>query len=266
MNKTDDATLATFFRLIVKTGNCSILVHLNPTITMKKLMLVMLMAFAFITTQAQRGIHRPGEISVGVRSTNSLFSGHSGPGVGFGGQMRLRLLEYVNTEWFADYITSGIGSVGNRTDYHIGWSVLFYPPFAYTENRPLKLQPFFIAGHCFDYTRVTSNNPWYVAEESRWSSAVQGGLGFHLPFTERFDFSMTAQYMMHLGMGLHTEERTATNGDKFLYVDEANEAGLEGHLLVTWSINYRFADLWKKKIKGVQDKKPIDKEEDKVGY
>jgi hypothetical protein len=77
---------------------------------------------------------------------------------------------------------------------------------------------------------------------------------------------MTTQYMMHLGMGLHTEERTATNGDKFLYVDEANEAGLEGHLLVTWSINYRFADLWKKTFKGVQDKKPIDKEEDKVGY
>ncbi|MCE2772452.1 MAG: hypothetical protein LW750_03280 [Bacteroidetes bacterium] len=49
-------------------------------------------------------------------------------------------------------------------------------------------------------------------------------------------------------------------------MDEANEAGLEGHLLVTWSINYRFADLWKKTFKGVQDKKPIDKEEDKVGY
>ncbi|MCE2772451.1 MAG: hypothetical protein LW750_03275 [Bacteroidetes bacterium] len=105
---------------------------------MKKLMLVMLMAFAFITTQAQRGVHRPGEISVGVRSTNSLFSGHSGPGVGFGGQMRLRLLEYVNTEWFADHITSGIGSVGNRTDYHIGWSVLFYTPFAYTGRIPLE--------------------------------------------------------------------------------------------------------------------------------
>ena len=49
---------------------------------------------------------------------------------------------------------------------------------------------------------------------------------------------------MHLGKEIETEEITLANGDKFLSVDVADNAGLNGHLLMTFSLNVRLADLW----------------------
>ena len=90
-----------------------------------------------------------GQFSIGVRSTASTFSNENQKyfGWGTGGQLRLRLSEKVNTEWFADYIRSDIESVAQRTDFHIGWSVLFYP--IEQHNPKQKLRFYMMAGHCF---------------------------------------------------------------------------------------------------------------------
>lgn len=189
-----------------------------------------------------------GQFSIGVRSTMSLFSdAGSGIGTGAGGQVRIRLYNGIGTEWFGDYLMSSIGTIGTRTDYHIGWSVVFYSPKK-TKFKMYRPKPYILIGHCFDYTRVQSNSYFYNvnASASRWSSAVQGGIGFHIPFTEKIDFSVSGQYMMHLGKDIVTEERTAIDGDKFLHV-ELGDAGLDGHLLISFSLNIRIADLWQDK-------------------
>lgn len=226
-------------------------------------MLVIALSMGITAFGQSRLSNKPGgQLTLGVRSATSLFSDESGVGSGIGGQIRLRLFHLVNTEWFADYITSDLyNGLGNRTDYHIGWSVIFYPGFAYRENERMKLQPYFVAGHCFDYTRCESNVPFEPNTRSRWSSAVQAGLGFHLPVHDRVDLSLTGQYMMHLGPQLSATVRSNAGGLKYLYFDEEPRTGLEGHLLITVSMNVRLADLWKNKIKGVQDKKPIEEDQ-----
>ena len=232
---------------------------------MKKFLLVLALASAITTFGQSKFANKPGgQLSIGIRSTTSLFSDESGTGRGFGGQFRLRFYHLLNSEWFADYITSDLGGgLGNRTDYHIGWSVMFYPGFAYYNNQRLKLQPYFLAGHCFDWTYFETNDLLEREEGNsgkRFSSAVQAGIGFHLPLHDRVDLSASAQYMMHFGSELVTEVRTNAGGHQYLYVDEETSSGLEGHLLVTCSLNFRIADLWKNKTKGVQDKAPVMEE------
>jgi len=198
-----------------------------------------------------------GQFSIGVRSTMSMFSPlatGSGIGTGAGGQVRIRLYNYLGTEWFGDYLMSSIGKLGTRTDYHIGWSVVFYSPkkVKYKSYRP---KPYILVGHCFDYTRVQANNPFYQSPldlpvASRWSSAVQGGIGMHIPFTEKIDFSISAQYMMHLGKEIVTSTHYTgahNTGDEFLEVQKVDRAGLDGHLLISFSLNMRIADLWQDK-------------------
>lgn len=230
---------------------------------MKKLCLVVALASAMTMFGQSKFGNRPGgQFSLGVRTTTSLFSDESGVGTGFGGQFRIRFFHLLNSEWFADYITSDIGNgLGNRTDYHIGWSVMFYPAFMYRNNERLKLQPYLLAGHCFDYTRFEGNDFAENNVMTRWSSAVQAGLGFHLPLTERVDFSLSGQYMMHFGKEIEPQIRLNGAGQEFLAFDEHEIEGLEGHLLVTCSLNFRIADLWKNQIKGVQDKAPVIQEQ-----
>ncbi|MEY4602923.1 MAG: hypothetical protein RIT43_215, partial [Bacteroidota bacterium] len=97
-----------------------------------------------------------GIFSLGVRTTVSAFNdglnGNSGTGVG--GQFRLQFADKVNSDWFFDYITSDIGEYASRTDYHIGWSVLFYPGKELTP----RCRPYILAGHCFDYSRLEDNS------------------------------------------------------------------------------------------------------------
>jgi hypothetical protein len=226
---------------------------------MKKLFLVVaLTGVTAVFGQSKFGNRPGGQFSLGVRTTTSLFSDESGTGTGFGGQFRIRLLHLLNTEWFADYITSDIGGgLGNRTDYHIGWSVMFYPSFIYRNNERLKLQPYLLAGHCFDKTRFESNLFSENNVATRWSSAVQCGIGFHLPLHERVDFSLSGQYMMHFGKELEPHVRENAAGQEYLYFDEHPVEGLEGHLLVTFSLNFRIADLWSNRAKGVQDRAPV---------
>ena len=63
-----------------------------------------------------------------MRSTVSTFNWHhdEGTGLGVGGQFRIQFADRVNSDWFFDYIKSDIGDFASRTDYHIGWSVIYY--------------------------------------------------------------------------------------------------------------------------------------------
>lgn len=190
-----------------------------------------------------------GMLSLGGRSTLSLFNDHTNEmtGKGVGGQFRLRFAEVVNTDWFFDYITSDILNYAHRTDYHIGWSVLFYPinglPYYQqnpNENYHVKIRPYILAGHCFDYSLIQAkSDPNNYAE--RWSSAVQAGLGTHIELSPKFDISLTTQYMMHLGNHITTEYDFNSN---ILTFGEHKGSSLAGHLLVTLSLNYKIAKLW----------------------
>lgn len=164
----------------------------------------------------------------------SFFGGGANASYGTGGQFRIRLLESLNTEWFADYITADIASLGYRQDAHIGWSVLFYP-FVNPYNVG-GLTPFLAAGHCFDYTRIArySDN----TGTSRLSSAVPAGVGSHFHVDERFNLSLAVQYMLHLGSDIHTK---ASAGQLLI---QKQDHAFEGHLLFTFSLNYRVGNLW----------------------
>ena len=192
-------------------------------------------AFLCISTNLHATENKPsGQFELGARTSASFFGGNAATSYGTGGQFRIRILDSLNTEWFADYITADVASAGYRQDGHIGWSVLFYPfsnPYAKG-----GFTPYLAAGHCFDYTRVArySDN----SGESRFSSAVQAGIGTHFHLAERFNLSLAAQYMLHLGSDIHT---SVSNGQ--LSIQKADHA-FEGHLLFTFSLNYRVGNLW----------------------
>ena len=114
---------------------------------MKKKLIVLIMLIGVV----QFGFsQKPGEFQLGLRSTTSLFSHDAEFGTGVGAQFRVGFFDRMNSEWFADYLTSDIGGLGKRIDGHIGWSVMFYP----LPVKERKVQPYILMGHCFDYTRV----------------------------------------------------------------------------------------------------------------
>lgn len=183
----------------------------------------------------------PGRFSLGVRSTASLFNdGDTGDaGYGAGGQFRVRLTNRINTEWFADFLTSRNSNLGFRNDAHIGWSVMYY--LKDTDQYKRRFTPYLIAGHCFDYTKIEvfiDPDIQFIQEQprtaSRWSSAVQAGLGSHYNLTPRLDVSLAAQYMMHFGKHINIE------GDLPVpYVVVEDHSGIEGHLLISLSMNIK---------------------------
>lgn len=180
--------------------------------------------------------NRGGILSIGFRTTGSAFNSHhdESMGLGSGAQFRIQFADKVNSDWFFDYIKSDIGDFAGRTDYHIGWSVLYY---LRKDPAPL-IQPYILAGHCFDYTHMVANNDRSNYIE-RWSSAVQGGAGVHVNLSERLDLSLVAQYMMHLG-----NEVGAENHNGIVDFHEETGASMEGHMLFHVGINYKLADLW----------------------
>lgn len=207
---------------------------------MKKLMLLtMLIPQLGIAQERERLDKESGYFQLGVRNTVSAFSDDGASGFGYGGQFRIRVLSRVNTDWFADYITTDISEIARREDLHIGWSVLTYP-LNYEATKG-KITPYILAGHCFDYTKVSRNNSDFFKE--KWSSAVQAGLGAHYNVTDRMDISLTAQYMMHLGYDIHTEV-FEFEGRKEVLIEKERNRGIEGHLLVNLSLNVRLFDMW----------------------
>jgi hypothetical protein len=176
-----------------------------------------------------------GMFSLGLRSTLSTF-GDDGTGFGAGGQFRIQLSDRVNTEWFADYISINKDSKVRSVYYHIGWSVMFYP---IAHNNNSLFQPYIVAGHCFDYNKMTEiNNP--TNNKQRWGSAVQAGIGTHINMSSKLDVSFSSQYMMHLTTDLRAETKTGP-----VVIETEKENALQGHLLTTLSINYKLARLWK---------------------
>lgn len=173
-------------------------------------------------------------LSVGTRATISMFNDDHGVGKGLGGQVRYQFTDKLNTEWYADYITSK-DAYTFRNDYHIGWSLMFYPKNNYSFER--LLQPYLIAGHCFDYSKVSEqNNPSNYAD--RLSMAVQAGAGMHVNITPQFDCSLTSQHMLHLGKEIET---TAEKGA--VLIQKKPFSHLDGHLLFALSFNYKIARL-----------------------
>ncbi len=180
-----------------------------------------------------------GYFQLGVRNVVSAFSDDGGYGFGYGGQFRIRVLNRLNTDWYADYITTDIAGIAKREDLHIGWSVLAYP--FNKETIKGKFTPYMLAGHCFDYTKVSKNSDGYFQE--KWSSAVQAGIGTHYNINDRTDISLTAQYMMHLGKDIHAEV-FEMDGNKEVLIEQHAVSGIEGHLLVNISFNVRLFDMW----------------------
>ncbi|HLP50237.1 MAG TPA: hypothetical protein VK154_05095 [Chitinophagales bacterium] len=181
-----------------------------------------------------------GNFSFGLRNTCSLFSEHTASsfGAGVGGHFRIQVTDRVNTEFFADVLTTNIKNKAHRTDYHFGWSVMFYLINPRAFNR--KLTPYIVTGHCFDQTVIKINGV-NGERRARFSSALQAGLGCHYNITPKFDISLCAQYMLHLGKELHTDETP----DGEIEIEEHKNAGWEGHLLLSLSVNYKFLQLWK---------------------
>ncbi len=181
-----------------------------------------------------------GNFSLGLRNTYSLFSEHDANmfGNGTGGQFRIQVIDRVNTEFFADVLITNIKNKAHRTDVHIGWSVMFY--LIDIKGFARKLTPYIVAGHCFDETIVKINGE-NGKKMSHFSSAVQAGLGCHYNVTPKFDISLSAQYMLHLGKELHVEEEP----DGEMHLELHKNAGWEGHLLLNVSVNYKFLQLWK---------------------
>jgi opacity protein-like surface antigen len=179
-----------------------------------------------------------GKFSLGTRTTLSLFNGgdNNSSGLGLGGQFRIQFSNKVNSEWFADFITSDVAGVASRNDYHIGWSLMFYP--GSKNDFTNFIQPYILAGHCFDYTRVEADNDSKNFKD-RLSMAMQAGAGMHFNVTPLFDFSLSTQYMLHLGK----EIKTAVVDDQVL-ITRSSSSKPDGHLLVTLSINYKIGNLW----------------------
>ncbi len=213
---------------------------------MKKIILCFLLIPLISTAQEKEKIdNESGYFYLGVRNTISAFSDDNAYGFGYGGQFRIRVTNRINTDWYADYITTDIGGLARRVDGHIGWSVLAYP-FNYQLIKG-KLTPYILAGHCFDYTKVSKNNSTFFKD--KWSSAVQVGLGAHYNFTDRMDVSLTAQYMMHLGYDVHSEI-FEIDGQKDVLITKNKVSGVDGHLLINISINVRLFDMWgQRKVK-----------------
>ncbi len=176
-----------------------------------------------------------GTFSIGTRNTISAFNHDEAMGKGVGGQVRLQLGRQVNTEWYFDYITSGMPLTA-RNDYHIGWSLMFY----FKNNSDFKkiLQPYLLAGHCFDNTKVFEKNNGSNSA-SRLSLATQAGIGTHINITPAFDCSISGQYMTHFGKDIDTSIE-----DGKPVIQKAGYTGLDGHLLFTVSFNYKLVKLW----------------------
>lgn len=181
-----------------------------------------------------------GNFSSGMRNTVSLFNdGVKGSvGTGIGGHFRIQLSNRINTEWFADVFMSNLKDKAHRTDYHIGWSVLYYVLDPKGFER--KFTPYIIAGHCFDETDIAVNGSGN-SRNNRFTSEVQTGIGCQYNITPRFNLSLSSQYGFHLGKEVELEENRTT-GD--LLVVKHDNSSWEGHLMFSLSANYKLCKLW----------------------
>lgn len=222
---------------------------------MKKYLTVLVMLFATVTfaQEISKDINtHKGELSFGVRSTGSLFSASGNYfGLGAGWQVRYRMSDKFSTEWFADWITTNIGGLGQRYDAHIGESMIIYPGRKIGVRN--KFTPYILGGFCGDYTKLTSNLHFddnalsYIKKSNeRWSFATQLGLGTHYNITDKFDLSISTQYILHFGKDLDAEVKTNGNGERYVWMPDNPKNALEGHTFLTISANFVIFDISKK--------------------
>lgn len=179
---------------------------------------------------------------MGARSTLSTFhgAGDAALGLGSGAHFRLNFNRHVNTEWHFDYITAPIGKAGKRNVYHIGWSILYYPLWE-TKTKFTAAKPYFMFGHCFDYQEaIQSSDGQRVGK--RWTAAPTAGVGNHFIVSDRIDFSLAAQYMLHVGSGFEAHDE-----DGAVVIHQHEGFAWDGHVLVTLSVNYKLKKLWKER-------------------
>lgn len=211
--------------------------------------LTVIVGILLSTSVFSQNLPGKGMLSLGTRSTLSTFEEDKANdmGLGLGGQFRLQVNDRINTEWFSDFIKTNISNLGYRNTAHIGWSVMYYPWKGVKENVAL-LKPYVMMGHCFDYAKYTlatrDPNSTFIGtteytKSSRLTSAIQGGIGTHINLSPRFDFSLSSQYMIHIGGHTHIEIH-----DGVPYMHEEKGLNFQGHLLFTLSMNYKIANLW----------------------
>jgi hypothetical protein len=182
-----------------------------------------------------------GMISFGARSTVNVFTNtiHS-YGLGVGGSSRIQFIDRLGSEWFGDYMINNMYNKATRIDGHIGWNVMLY--ILKPNGFRTKFTPFIAAGHCFDYTGIRMNGPNQPMHD-RWTSAVQMSVGCHYNITPKFDFSIATLYDLHLGREIDVEPQK----DGSVTIVEHPNAGWEGHIMIIFSVHYKFAKLWKAK-------------------
>lgn len=188
-----------------------------------------------------------GTISIGMRSTISLFDHDKTTSVGYGagGQFRIQVLDRLNTEWFLDYLQQDLGEIAFRKDLHIGWSLMFYPWLLKDKEKLQVIKPYIAAGHCFDWSELVLKD-YRNIKGNKFGSAIQFGVGTHINLSESFDITLLSQYMIHLGkdVQLHYDNSTHSHNIK---TEEHTDA--YGHLLITFGINYKIGRLWTVKLR-----------------
>src|ERR1041385_773516 len=91
----------------------------SPFVMKKFFLLFFLLPMYGIAQEYEHIDNESGYFSIGVRNTVSAFSDDGETGFGYGGMFRIRVLQRINIDWFADYITTDIGGVARREDGHI---------------------------------------------------------------------------------------------------------------------------------------------------
>ena len=177
---------------------------------------------------------KAGNFSLGVRNSIGFVYENDWNRLAFGsgGHFRLRFSEKVNSQWFIDYLQGDLFDFGKRTDVHIGWSVMYYP---FRNQR--TVQPYVLAGHCFELLRMEENAN-FKNNAIRRSASVQAGTGIHFHIAPNADISIETQYMMHFGTNI--DIITQPN----ILFHKPGGLSLQDHFLVSVSLNFYLFDLW----------------------
>jgi len=194
--------------------------------------------FVFFSTplcMAQKdSISKSGNFSLGLRNSLGFVYENDWNKLAFGsgGHFRIRFSEKVNSEWFIDYLQGDLYDFGKRTDVHIGWSVMYYPL-----KKQRTIQPYLLAGHCFELLKMEENAN-FTNNVKRRSASVQAGTGIHFHIVPKADISIEAQYMMHFGTNIDIIRQP------ILVFVKPGGVTLQDHFLLSLSINFYLFDLW----------------------
>ena len=211
---------------------------------------VWLLLAPILTFAQEKPLSQSGRFGLGLRGTYNFFPGDDTfRGFGTGGQYKIGAGKKVNTEFFLDYISSDDRRNGARNDYHFGWSVQFSPFGNFGEG---KVRAYFLGGQCFDFTKVSIQpvrgfGAYFAPQETPYvfSAAIQAGAGLSTFIQKDIELTLQLQYMVHLGKDVHIDySPMAFDGAPILVNEKITNP--EGHLIVSFSVNYYFLRLWKR--------------------